>query len=129
MNRRPFFAACFFFLITTLTVPFGANCFPLPPERNVLFLVTVGTNQLGSVEQEHRRLTQTKVVLEKRLIKSGITNALVQLVNETGLSVTLRSLKDSERAATRRLIERVSVLEFRMVHPDSEQRIALGMKE
>jgi len=114
----PPFAA---FLLTLLATLPNTGCSPGPPSHGTAFLILVGTNQPKPESDSESVLAQTREVLRKRAEKAGFGSPFFQTTNGGQLMILLSSRIEASIPDLGRLIERPGVLEFRMVHPESDE--------
>jgi SecD/SecF fusion protein len=91
------------------------------------FLVSMETNRFGKSTDKDRALAQAVEVLRKRVDKLGVAEPLIQPSGENRITIALPGLTDEENESARRQIEKAAFLEFRMVHPDSDEYIQQGI--
>src|SRR3989441_3870786 len=90
------------------------------------FLVAMDTNQIAQAEQKTRALDQAVEVLRKRVDRLGVAEPLIQKVGQNTIMIELPGLSEQEKETAKRQIKRAAYLEFRMVHPQSEEVISRG---
>lgn len=112
----------------------GGTSFLVEMETNRFVTVTTTTNSLG-VEQSVTNSSQTELegalehaveVLRKRVDKFGVAEPLIQPAGNNRIMVQLPGLSQAERESAMKQIQRAAFLEFRMVHEQSDELIALG---
>ncbi len=91
------------------------------------FLVSMETNRFGKTTDKDRALAQAVEVLRKRVDKLGVAEPLIQPSGDNRITISLPGLSDAENESARRQIEKAAFLEFRMVHPDSDEYIRQGI--
>ena len=91
------------------------------------FLVSMETNRFGATTDKDRALAQAVEVLRKRVDKLGVSEPLIQPSGENRIMISLPGLTDQENESARRQIEKAAFLEFRIVHPDSDEYIQQGI--
>lgn len=126
MKRDPWLARSQFPLALVAALLF-AGCSKGPPRHGTRLTVAV-SNSVPVAEQQ-QTLTGAAETLRKRFRELKIRRALVEQAADGRLVVTLPKLPPERFASCRRAIEKVSLLEFRMVHPDSEMLIAEKIPE
>lgn len=100
------------------------------------FLVEMNTNQLMQVagdtnapapEQEMSTvLAQAVEVLRKRVDKFGVAEPIIQPEGENRIRIQLPGLSEADKESAKIQIQKAAFLEFRMVHPQSEEKLASG---
>jgi len=97
------------------------------------FLVEMSTNELETAEGDtnvtHRAqeadvvLAQAVEVLRKRVDRLGVAEPVIQPAGNNRIEVQLPGLSESARESAKAQIQRAAYLEFRMVHPKSEEYV------
>src|SRR5216117_1531270 len=99
-------------------------------QGGVSILVGLDTTKLSTNADRSVVLANAVEVLRKRVDSLGVAEPLLQpLVGSDRILVQLPGLSEAEKQRARALIERAAFLEFRMVHPDSEELLAQGIVE
>jgi SecD/SecF fusion protein len=106
------------------------------------FLLALGTNRVDQLatgtnaipvearqRERSRQLTQAIEVLRKRVDRFGVAEPVILPVGTDRISVQLPGLSDVDRQNARTQIEKAAVLEFRLVHKDSEKLLQEGIVE
>jgi SecD/SecF fusion protein len=93
------------------------------------FLVAMDTNQLARAEAKDAALKNAVEVLRKRVDKLGVAEPVIQESGEDRILIQLPGLTEAEKDYARQQIEKAAFLEFRMVHPNSDEYIAQGIIE
>jgi SecD/SecF fusion protein len=88
--------------------------------------VRMDTNQIAQAEQKTRALDQAVEVLRKRVDRLGVAEPLIQKEGENTIRIDLPGLSEQEKETAKRQIKRAAYLEFRMVHPQSEELLSRG---
>lgn len=91
------------------------------------FLVAMETNRFAATADKDHALAQAVEVLRKRVDKLGVSEPIIQPSGENRIMISLPGLSDQENESARRQIEKAAFLEFRMVHPESEEYIQQGI--
>src|SRR5947207_2961121 len=91
------------------------------------FLVEMDTNQIAQAEQKSRALSQAAEVLRKRVDTFGVAEPLIQPAGENRILIQLPGLSEQEKDSAKRTIQRAAYLEFRLVHPQSDEFISKGL--
>ncbi len=88
-----------------------------------------GTNAPTSELDRSTALNHAVEVLRRRIDKFGVAEPVIQPAGTDRILIQLPGLNESEKESARRTIEKPAFLEFRMVHPESDQRLASGIIE
>ena len=93
------------------------------------FLVGIDTNKLNTADADSRRaaLSQAVEVLRKRVDKFGVAEPLIQPAGEDKILIQLPGLSEADKESAKRQIEKAAYLEFRIVHPQSDELLAKGI--
>lgn len=91
------------------------------------FLVAMDDTRFATRTDKQQVLLQAVEVLRKRVDKLGVAEPLIQPAGENRIIIALPGLSDSENDSARRQIEKAAFLEFRMVHPDSDEYVQQGI--
>jgi SecD/SecF fusion protein len=93
------------------------------------FLVGLNTSMLSSNVQQSEVLANAVEVLRKRVDRLGVAEPLLQPAGDDRILIQLPGLTEAAKEEAIRTLERAAFLEFRMVHPDSDQLLAQGIVE
>lgn len=93
------------------------------------FLVEMDTNRLEQVESKDRALAQGIEVLRRRLDKFGIAEPIIQQAGNNRISIQMPGLSEVDKQSAKTQIEQAAFLEFRLVHPRSDELIEEGFGE
>ncbi len=93
------------------------------------FLVGIDTNKLNKADMDSRRsaLSQAVEVLRKRVDRFGVAEPLIQPAGEDKILIQLPGLSESDKESAKRQIEKAAFLEFRLVHPQSDELLKKGI--
>lgn len=94
------------------------------------FLVGVDTSKATTNEvnvDKSAVLEQAIEVLRKRVDKFGVAEPILQPAGENRILIQLPGLSESDINTARETIEKAAFLEFRLVHPESQQLLAQGL--
>jgi SecD/SecF fusion protein len=94
------------------------------------FLVGMDTTKLDTNSAAIDRqavLEQAIEVLRKRVDRFGVAEPVLLPQGENRILIQLPGLSEAEFETARQTIQRAAFLEFRLVHPESEQLIAQGL--
>src|SRR5262245_15556596 len=86
--------------------------------------VRMDTNQIAQAEQKTRALDQAVEVLRKRVDRLGGPEPLRQEEGGNSIRTELPGLSEQEKETAKRRIKAAAYLEFRMVHPQSDELLA-----
>jgi len=94
------------------------------------FLVGMDTSNLSTNSDRTAVLEDAVEILRKRVDNLGVAEPVLQpLVNQDRIVIQLPGLTEAAKEEAIRTIERAAFLEFRMVHPESDQLLAQGIIE
>jgi SecD/SecF fusion protein len=85
------------------------------------FLVELQTNKLAEGQDRARVVEQAVEVLRKRVDRFGVAEPVIQPAGEDRILIQLPGLSEAEKESARTQISRAAFLEFRMVHPESDE--------
>jgi SecD/SecF fusion protein len=95
------------------------------------FLVGVDTSQVGGTNaanvDKSQILEQAIEVLRKRVDRFGVAEPILQPQGENRILIQLPGLSEADINNARETIEKAAFLEFRLVHPESEQLLQQGL--
>ena len=104
-----------------------AGCSKGPPKHGTK-LTVAPTNSVPAAEQQ-QALVRSAETLRKRFRDLDVRRAVVEHAADGRLIVTLPEMPRERFASCRRAIENVGLLEFRMIHEQSEMMIASRIPE
>ncbi|HAV60977.1 MAG TPA: protein translocase subunit SecDF [Verrucomicrobiales bacterium] len=118
----------------------GGTSFRLAMDLDAIKAQQVGTNApagtnalvidpVAAAYEREVALEQAVEVLRRRVDRLGVAEPLIQPVGENQIIVQLPGLSQAEMDSARSQIQRAAFLEFRLVHPNSEQLIAEDLIE
>ena len=93
------------------------------------FLVGMDTSSLSTNTERSVALANAVEVLRKRVDKLGVAEPLLQPAGEDRILIQLPGISQAEMDSAKTIIEKAAFLEFRMIHPESDQLIAQGIVE
>lgn len=104
------------------------------------FLVSLDTNRIdiastnaadkGVIEEEtQRRVSQAVEVLRRRVDKFGVAEPVIAPQGANRILIQLPGLSAADKERARAQIQKAAFLEFRMVHPESDQLLSQGIIE
>jgi SecD/SecF fusion protein len=85
------------------------------------------TNVIDVSYEKERLLSQAVEVLRKRVDKFGVAEPILQPAGEDRIIVQLPGLSEAEKESAKAQISKAAYLEFRMVHPESDQLVKQGL--
>jgi SecD/SecF fusion protein len=95
---------------------------------NVLAADTNATKSAAVVADERRRLVSEAVeVLRRRVDRLGVAEPVLQPQGEEHILIQLPGLSQANQDEARKNIQKAAYLEFRMVHPQSDELLKEGM--
>lgn len=108
---------------------FSTGCRPTPPKHGTAFLLQLDTNQLNAMPDSEGAVQRAAEILRRRLRELGLRRPFFQPTNHGRLLLLCPTLEEKQAAACQRLLELGGVLEFRMVHPQSDQLLMQDILE
>ena len=90
------------------------------------FLMGMDTSTLATNADRGQALSQAVEVLRRRVDKLGVAEPLIQPEGEDRILVQLPGISESEKENARRQLQQAAFLEFRLVHPRSQELLAKG---
>ncbi len=93
------------------------------------FLVGMDTSKLSTNTDRGTALANAVEVLRKRVDNLGVAEPLLQPAGEDRILIQLPGLSQSDMESAKTIIEKAAYLEFRMVHPESNELLAQGIVE
>ncbi len=91
------------------------------------FLVEVNTGEMETY-QKAAALDEAIKIIRKRMDPDGVLEPIIQKVGENRILVQIPGITDEQKLSARQSLERVAKLEFRLVHPQSEQLLELNQQ-
>ncbi|HET7626239.1 MAG TPA: protein translocase subunit SecD [Verrucomicrobiae bacterium] len=91
------------------------------------FLVQMDTNRLANDQSAGTAISQAVEVLRKRLDTFGVAEPVFQPEGNDRILIQLPGLSEQVAAEARATIQKVAYLEFRLVHPKSQELINQGI--
>ena len=91
-----------------------------------------GTNAAAAAISDDRKrgmLNEAVEVLRKRVDALGVSEPVIQPEGEDRILIQLPGLSEDVKEEARQRIQRVAFLQFRLVHPDSDNLINQGLTE
>lgn len=93
------------------------------------FLMEMETNRLGSVSDANAALSQAVEVLRKRVDRFGVAEPIIQPEGNDAILVQLPGLSAAEQEEAITTLQKAAFLEFRLVHPQSDELMKAGQTE
>jgi SecD/SecF fusion protein len=93
------------------------------------FLIGMDTGKLSTNSDRSVALSHAVEVLRNRVDSLGVAEPTLRPSGEDRIEVQLPGLTEADKERARGLLEKPAFLEFRMVHPESDQLIAQGIME
>ena len=87
------------------------------------FLMEMDTNRLANASDTSAALAQAVEVLRKRVDKFGVAEPLIQPEGKDAILVQLPGLSAADQAIAIETLQKAAFLEFRLVHPNSDELI------
>jgi len=87
------------------------------------FVVEMDTNKLSQGSQRESALSDAVEVLRRRVDKLGVAEPLIQKAGNDRIAIQLPGLSEADKEVARISIKKAAYLEFRMVHPNSEELV------
>lgn len=84
------------------------------------------TNRTDTAAVKETALSHAVEVLRKRIDKFGVAEPVIQPAGEDRILIQMPGLSESENQSVRSQIEKAAFLEFRMVHPQSDELVREG---
>lgn len=100
-------------------VVLAAGCFNRPPTHGTELLIEADTSRLDGAKKQERVMTETLEALRKRVAGFG-AKCSAQREETNRILIKVGVSTDPELGALKRWIERTGLLEFRLVHPESD---------
>jgi SecD/SecF fusion protein len=91
------------------------------------FLVRMNTNDLSQPAEASGALSEAVEVLRKRVDKFGVAEPLIQPEGSDRILVQLPGLSAADQEDAKTQIQKAAKLEFRLVHPNSDEDIKDGI--
>ncbi len=91
------------------------------------FLIGIDTNKMAQTVDKKALVGQAIEVLRKRVDKFGVAEPMIVAEGEDRIVIQMPGLTQAERENVRAALTRPAFLEFRMVHPDSDNLIRQGL--
>jgi len=91
----------------------------------------VGTNAPAAdlAEKNQRILSQAIEVLRKRVDKFGVAEPIIQPQGDDRILIQLPGLSEADKELAKTQIQKAAYLEFRIVHPESDELVLQGISE
>jgi SecD/SecF fusion protein len=93
------------------------------------FLMEMETNRLSSATDADAALSQAVEVLRKRVDRFGVAEPVIQPEGKDAVLVQLPGLSAAEQEEAITTLQKAAFLEFRLVHPQSDELLKAGQIE
>ncbi len=93
------------------------------------FLVELDPQRLSQIADKQHALEQAIEVLRKRVDAFGVAEPILQPAGEGRILIQIPGMSEDRKQAARETIQKVAYLEFRLVHPESEELLRTGIIE
>jgi len=90
------------------------------------YLVEMDTTQLADTNETTTALSQAVEVLRKRVDQFGVAEPIIQPAGDNQILIQLPGLSEAVKEEAKIRISSAAFLEFRLVHPESQQIIERG---
>ena len=87
------------------------------------------TNKFEATEEKERVLTEAIEVLRKRVDRFGVAEPILQPAGNDRILIQLPGLSEAEKQEAESTIKQAAFLEFRLVHPESDEMVINGQSE
>jgi SecD/SecF fusion protein len=84
------------------------------------------TNNVGSTTRD-AAISQAVEVFRRRVDRFGVAEPLIQPVGDNKILIQLPGLSEADKLSAKTQIEKAAFLEFRLVHPESNQLLQQGL--
>ncbi len=93
------------------------------------FTVEMDTNRLSKASDASTALSHAVEVLRKRVDRLGVAEPVIQPEGDNRILIQLPGMSAADQESAKIQIQKAAFLEFRIVHPQSEELIAQGIIE
>jgi SecD/SecF fusion protein len=107
----------------------GGTSFLVEMNTNALVAVEGDTNAPAPAQELKAVLSEAVEVLRKRVDKFGVAEPIIQPAGADRILIQLPGLSEEAREEAKTQIQKAAYLEFRMVHPQSDELLAQGLTE
>jgi SecD/SecF fusion protein len=109
----------------------GGTQFLVSLDTNHMMTVDTNGNKVAPMESAERQrlVSQAAEVLRRRVDNLGVAEPVIQPEGENHILIQLPGLTQANQDEARKNIQKAAYLEFRLVHPESEQLIKDGIIE
>ena len=88
-----------------------------------------GTNSVNRGDNRERALSQAVEVLRRRVDKFGVSEPVILPAGDNQILIQMPGLSEAEKQSARNQLEKAAFLEFRLVHPQSDELVSQGLSE
>jgi SecD/SecF fusion protein len=107
----------------------GGTSFLVEMDTNRLVSVSGDTNAPAPAQEMGVVLSQAIEVLRKRVDKFGVAEPIIQPAGNNRILIQLPGLSEAVKESAKSQIQKAAYLEFRLVHPQSDELLAQGLTE
>jgi SecD/SecF fusion protein len=107
----------------------GGTSFLVEMDTNRLAAAVGDTNAAAPAQELEVVLAQAVEVLRKRVDRFGVAEPVIQPAGNNRILIQLPGLSEADKESAKSQIQKAAYLEFRMVHPQSDELLAQGMTE
>jgi SecD/SecF fusion protein len=93
------------------------------------FLVQLDPERLKTIADKEHAVEQAMEVLRKRVDAFGVAEPILQPAGEGRILIQIPGMSEDRKQAARETIQKVAFLEFRLVHPESDELLRAGIIE
>lgn len=93
------------------------------------FTVSLDQSRMKDVSDKEHALAQAIEVLRKRVDTFGVAEPILQPAGEDRILIQLPGMSEAEKESAKTTIQKAAFLEFRLVHPDSDELVKAGIVE
>lgn len=93
------------------------------------FLVSLDPERLKTIADKQHAVEQAMEVLRKRVDAFGVAEPILQPAGEGRILIQIPGMSEDRKQAARETIQKVAFLEFRLVHPESDELLRAGIIE
>ncbi len=93
------------------------------------FLVSLDQSRIKDVADKEHAVAQAIEVLRKRVDAFGVAEPILQPAGQDRILIQLPGMSEAEKESAKTTIQKAAFLEFRLVHPDSDELVKAGIVE
>ena len=87
------------------------------------FLVALDPGRLANIADKERAVDQAIEVLRKRVDTFGVAEPILRPAGQNRISIQIPGMSEDQKQSAEETIKKVAFLEFRMVHPESDELV------